>query len=250
MFDNLIQIFLAQKFPYTSSKNYAYKNDPKKIKKFKLWSILSILIALLYLFATPVFYTALISKAVALIYRTFTPEDATYYPSEWLMYFLIAIPLSFATLMWLHRNTLQLFLQDEYEEFEDYYNTQQMYDNNKAGKFFTIFGLILTLISIPFVLSSRVIVYSDYLTVKQFYDITAHSCKYSELQKIAMYEGYQDKAGVIHKSDFYKINFQDGYTFAIGTYVNDTAEIVKIVNDISTKGNVPIENLGIIYWEE
>lgn len=240
--------FFKRKYPYYSTKKYPYKSDSKRERKFKVVSNLSLIVLFIYMFGFPVFYTAILSKIVPAVYQVFTPATATYYPPEWLMYMVTAIPLTIGTLIWLYEGTLKLFLQSDYEEYQDYYSSKLGYDNTRAGILLAKIGLICTLITLPFVLGSRVILYEDRINIKVFYDLSAHTYKYEDVEQITLYDHYENKNGLVQECDNYIVNFSDGYTFSIGAYVNAKQEIIDLADAIVARSHKPVTNLGTNYY--
>ncbi|MBW7913125.1 MAG: hypothetical protein H3C54_05355 [Taibaiella sp.] len=243
-------IYFKRKFPYNSVKHYDYKKDDKRRRRFSVISTFSIIAAILYLFGLPVFYTAVLSVFIPAIYEMLLPAGAMYYPPEWLMYLLICIPLTIGTLIWVHEWTFKLFLQNDYEEFEDFYNDRQGYNNKKAGVRLAKIGLVFTLLFLPFIVGSRVIVYNDSITLKQFYQIKARNYKFEDIAQINLYSQYQNRKGEITESNHYVLQFTDGFEFYVGYYLNDDSVIQSFTRDLSKRSGRPINEGGIDYYEE
>lgn len=236
--------FLQRKFPYTSTENYDYKRDPKRKTKFIRWFYISLFIAILYVLGFPILYTAIISKIISALYIALIPKAATYYPPTWLMYAITGFPLATATLIWLYEWTIKLFLQSDYQEFEDFYNDRLKYDNKKAGVWVAKILLVITVITIPFLFTTKVVVYEDHIVLNKFYEITSKSYKYEQLENITHHDKCTNRAGVIKQCDRYTFCFADGYNFVLGFYNDNNDVMLTMVNDVASKTGKSILNFG------
>lgn len=246
---DIFKVYFQKKFPYHSTKDHLYKKDDKRRRRFSILSKISVITVLIYLFVLPVFYGAILSELTAVFYRSVIPANAVFYPPDWLMYIITGLLLMLSTIIWLHEWTFRIFLQNDYEEFEDYYNSRQEYDNKKAGIALAKIGLVCTLISLPFILGSRVVLYKDNITVKLFYNPTAHEYSYNDIDDIVLYEHHQNRKGAIRPGKHYVVKFRDGYEFYIGHYASDKEEMKNIANVISARAGKPIVNRDVDYFD-
>lgn len=250
MLGSFITSYLRRKYPYYPSKNYLYKEDPIRVKQLKKTGLLFTIAVLAYLFILPVFYAALISKIVETVYVAFLPEHATYYPLDWVTYFVSSIPLAFGTFFVWSEWTFKLFLQSDYPEFEDYYSCTQRMDNRKVGMIFTKIGLVCTLITFPFILGSRVVTYEHQITIRDFYGISEHRYSYDKVEQIKYYDRIENRSGAIQPRDDYQIHFSDGYIFFAGAYMSDKKKSKNLVDSIAQYSGKTIVNSGINYYKK
>lgn len=241
--------YFRKKFPYHKKGNLYYMLDGHKVKKYKLLSIVAIVCAMTYFFCMPLLFTAVLFKFFVALHTVTTPAGIIYYEPAWITYIIPGTLLGWGLLIWVYEWTVKLFLQADYDEFEDFYNQHQGYDNHKAGVYFCRPFLILALVTLPFFVLSRFDVGDKEFTARRFYEMGSGKHSYADIAQITHYENSEVRNGNIRINKHYIILFKDGQELNTNIYFENANGSQAFIDKVSEKSGVKINHVPVRNWQ-
>lgn len=237
--------YFQKKYPYVSKRQYSDIEFQKLQTRYGKWKTITIALLFLYMFGLPLLYGWIFYKCYVLLYAFITPHEYIFYPSTALIFGIPGFILGFATLFWPIVWTQKLFLRNEYEQFEDYYNNSKGYDNRKASLLVFKILIVPAIIGLWATGTTRLMLGNSDLIVKKVFSLSPHKYTFVEIQDIVLYQRSANRKGELNNNRHYVLYFNDGNSMNLNFYFDSAEMSLPFVNHLSRKTNKEVVNVDV-----